>query len=129
MKKFSIVFLAAMFSLVAPISAHATNVTAHTTTDDAYKIFISTSDSVEGTQIGQGADWQTVGNWTTALTPGMTNYIHIYGQDLYGTISSILGDFKLNNADFKFANGTQSLLTNVTDWHVFTDTWGGTLVL
>jgi hypothetical protein len=45
----------------------------------------------------------------------VTHYLHVVAQDL-GEIFMFMGQFSLSDSNFEFANGTQSLLTNTTDW-------------
>lgn len=95
--------------------ASATNLSTNMTVDNGFTIYISTSDSVLGTQFGTGSDWQTTYNFSTALTPGVTNYIHVVATNAGGP-AGFIGDFSLDDALFQFSNGTQSLFTNSADW-------------
>jgi hypothetical protein len=94
------------------------------TADDAFDLYVSTNDSVAGTYVGSGYNWPTTFTFTQALTPGMPNYIHIYAWDTNFTISGVIGQFSLSDTDMLFANGTQSLLTNTTDWRMADNGWG-----
>lgn len=85
------------------------------TVDNVFQAFISTSDTVQGTLIGSGANWQVTQSFSTALTPGVTNFLHIMATD-QGPPAMFLGDFTLNDTGFHFSNGTQHLLTNTTNW-------------
>ena len=95
-----------------------TTLTANMNVDDAFSFYISTDDSVAGTFIGSGSAWWATDTFNVNLTPGVTNYLHIMASDVYGTIAMVIGDFSLSDANFQFANGTQTLLTDVTDWGV-----------
>lgn len=108
---------AILLCLSAGVSAQ-TNLNATLTTDDAFQFYISTSDSVAGTLVGTGDYWPVIHTFSAALTPGVTNYIHIAGQDVYGVIAAFLGSFTLSDASFAFANGTQSLSTDTINWKV-----------
>ena len=102
--------------LAAASSASATVLTGNLTADNDFLAYISTSDSVQGTQIGSGNNWSITFSLTpTVLTPGVTNYLHIVGID-EGPPASFVGDFSLSDAGFQFGNLTQNLLTNTTDW-------------
>jgi len=133
-------FVLAMASAVCS-TAFAAGGSANVTADNHYQIYVSKNDdSALGDFIGQsdkwglvgtdtcpGCDWQTPENWNLPdFEIGNTYYIHIIAVSDPSTKSGLLGDFSLNNANFFFDNGTQSLLTNATDWKVFTDAFGGT---
>ncbi len=94
------------------------------TVDDGYKFYVSTNDSVPGTKIGADKDWYGAESYSAALTPGITNYIHISGTDIYGVIAAFMGQFTLSDDNFHFANGTQSLLTNADEWNISTTGFG-----
>ncbi|MBL8049101.1 MAG: PEP-CTERM sorting domain-containing protein [Chthonomonas sp.] len=108
-------------ALVASVGlASATSLTLKMVADDFFEAYISTSDAVQGTQFAaQVNTWQagTV-TGTVALTPGMTNYLHIRARDVFGAPSMIVGEASLSDAGFAFGNLTQNLLTNTTDWQV-----------
>jgi hypothetical protein len=89
---------------------------ANTTTDNAFYAYISTNDAVLGTLIGSGNSWPTTFSFTTALTPGVTNYLQIEAIN-YGGPGAFIGDFSLvGGSGFQFANGGQELVTDTTDW-------------
>src|SRR4051812_37986491 len=85
------------------------------TVDNAFTTYLSTSDTVQGTQIGFGNSWPSLQNFSSLLTPGVTNFLHIVAQD-FGAPAMFIGDFTLSDAGFQFSNGTQHLLTNTTNW-------------
>lgn len=106
--------------------SQATTIDANLTVDNGFELYISTDDCQLGTLICSDDSWYDSENCTIPLTPGVTNYLHIVGND-WGVIASVLGDFKLSDDGFLFSNGTQSLLTNTTDWQVYTDSFCGSL--
>ncbi|MCE9557475.1 MAG: hypothetical protein K8R88_00845, partial [Armatimonadetes bacterium] len=63
----------------AALGAHATSLTLSMVADDYYEAYISTSDAVQGTQFSAQVNTWQFGTVTgsTALTAGMTNYLHI----------------------------------------------------
>jgi hypothetical protein len=71
-----------------------------------------------GTQVGTGSDFSTTyslsGSGTT-LVPGVKNYLEIVATNAFGA-AGFLGDFTLSDTQFQFTNGTQTLLTNTTNW-------------
>lgn len=97
-------------ALIATHIAQATTLTARTNVDNAYDIYVSTDDTVTGTSFGSGAIWPVTFVDSTLLTDGVTNYIHILARDLGGP-AMMLGEFTLDDTDFQFANGTQTLLS------------------
>lgn len=102
----------------------ATNITANMTVDDAFVAYISTDDTLTGAQIGSGTSWPTTVNFSMALTPGVTNYLHIVATD-YVAPAMFIGDFTLSDTGFSFSNGTQFLVTNTTNWGVSATGFGG----
>lgn len=111
-------FASLLLILVAPWSAaQATSINASMTVDNAFYAYVSTDDSVRGTLIGSGNNWPSTFSFSSALTAGVTNYLHIAAIN-YGGPGAFIGQFSLSDTGFKFANGTQSLLTNSTDWRV-----------
>lgn len=108
--------------------AEATTVTAHLNVDDFFQLYVSTDDSALGELVCENNGvWQETITCEIPLTPCVTNYIHVVGEDLHRVIASFIGDFTLSDEDFQFSNGTQELLTNTTDWHVYSDEFGVTL--
>lgn len=100
---------------VSGAAQSATNLTASLNVDNLFDLYVSTDDSVLGTLIGSGNDWPTTYTFTTTLTAGVDNYIHVVATDQGGP-GAFLGEFTLSNSDFAFANGTQTLLTDTTHW-------------
>jgi len=100
-------------------SGQATNLSYDATCDNEFNMYISTSPTVQGTLFGSGGDWGTTFTGSTALTPGVVNYLQVYGIN-WGGPASFIGDFTLSDSNFKFANGTQYMLTNGNkpQWYV-----------
>ncbi len=85
------------------------------TVDDDYEAYISTDPNVQGTFFMEGQDsWNSVETATVNLTPGVKNYLHIRARDVFGNPQMLIGTFKLTG-DFRFANGTQSMDSNIFD--------------
>ena len=106
------------FALVVlvPASSFATTVSGSTTADDAFFAFLSTNNSVLGTQVASGNFFRTVFTIpATALTPGVTNYLQLEVINVGGP-GGYIGDFSLSDTGFHFASGTQSLSTDITNW-------------
>ena len=106
--------------------ASATNITANFTVDDLLYAYVSTSDATLGTLVGSGpSSWFTTYSFAAALTPGVTNYLHIVASDVFGLPSMFVGDFTLSDAGFHFSNGTQFLITDTTHWGASVTGFGG----
>jgi hypothetical protein len=114
--------LAAIGLLVAlPSLASATSITATMTADDNFSMYLSTNDATLGTLICQDPDsfWGTVTTCApAALTPNTNYFLHVVANDIFGTPSMLIGTFGLTDAAFRFANNTQALNTNTTNWVV-----------
>ncbi len=80
-------------------------------------MYLGTSPSIPGTLILSGNNWGATYSVTASLQPGVTNYLLVLGYNSGGP-GSFIGDFTLNTTNFHFANGTQFLVTNPTDWFV-----------
>lgn len=98
-------------------AAQATTVDTSLTVDNSFSYYISTNDAVEGTLIGTGTAWTSTYSFSQFISPGVTNYLHVKGTDV-GAISAFIGQFSLSDSAATFANGTQALVTNTTDWGV-----------
>lgn len=103
---------AASFASATPVS---TTLTSSIRADNSYVIYLSTDNTTAGTSFGTFENWTAVASNTTTLTAGLDYYLHIYAHDT-GGIGGLLGQFSLTGTDFSFSNGTQSLLTNTTNW-------------
>lgn len=110
--------LTGVFLLCMSGGVSATNLNGVLTTDDAFQLYISTDDSVTGTLVSSGTYWPDTQTFSSALTPDVTNFIHISGQDVYGVISAFLASFTLSDLSFEFANGTQAMSTDTSNWGV-----------
>lgn len=102
--------------------AQATALSGALTADNAFFAYVSTDNSVLGTLVAQGGDWGTTFVFNNfALTPGQTYYLQIEAIN-FGGPGAFIGQFGLSDAGFQFANGTQTILTNTTDWQaIFND--------
>lgn len=108
-------------------TAHATTLTLTLTADDYADAYISTDPSVEGTRFfNKTTTWGTNLTESVALTPGVTNYLHVRARDFFGAPSMMIGVASLSDALFEFANGGQQLVTNPNDWKVSVTGWTGT---
>ncbi len=103
--------------VAAAACSHATMLTLTATADDFMDAYISTDDSVQGTQfLNKTSLWGTIDVVSVALTAGVDNYLHIRARDAFGQPSMIIGQVQLSDADFTTPNGTQYEVTNVQNW-------------
>jgi hypothetical protein len=99
-----------LFASTASASVLTTKVNA----DDLFEVFISTSDSVQGTKFGGAAGWETTYTNTTTLDNNTNYYLHIVATDT-GGIAGLLGSFALTSGHH-FANGLSTLNTGSSNW-------------
>jgi hypothetical protein len=86
------------------------------TADNGLFAYISTDDSVRGTLVASTNNWGQTASFSTAvLTPGVVNYLHIEMVN-YGGPGGLIGSYTLSGGNATFANGSQTLVTNTTDW-------------
>lgn len=126
MKSIKVLILGALLTLIISASANATTLTSNLAVDNGYSLYLSTANNIQGTLIGSANDWQTTQTFNTTLLANQTYFIHVLAYD-QGLPEAFLGDFSLSDSSFKFANNTQSLLTNATDWSSSLVGFGGTL--
>jgi hypothetical protein len=130
MKKRFLGLLAAM--MVVPAAgvfsagdAGATTLSIDMTTYAPFALYISTDDSVTGTPVDSGNGWPSTYSSSVDLTPGETNYIFVLAWDVHDS-SSLIGHFLLSDTDYTFSNGTQTLVTDTSNWGVNTSGFGDT---
>lgn len=112
-------------TVAASGAALATNLNMTLTCDDDFEAFISTNDSVQGTSfLVDDVWWPTVESGSTALTSGMTNYLHIRARDVFGSVSALIASLSLSDANFQFGNSLQTLDTDTTYWGLSLSGWG-----
>jgi len=116
MKMMVVRAVAALAVIASWSTAEATTLSGNLTADNLFDAYISTDDNVLGTLITSGISWPTTVSFSgQALTAGVTNYLHIVATD-QGKPDMFIGSFSLSDSLFHFANATQNLLTNATDW-------------
>lgn len=118
-------------TLVAAGGASATTLTFTGVADDFFEAYLSTNDSVQGTQfVAQVNTWQSgavTGN--IVLTPNVTHYLHIRARDTFGAPSMFIGSASLSDNLFFFDNATQALSTNNTNWQLSLTGFGSNYVV
>lgn len=109
--------------LAATVAQAATSLTGLVTSDNRFTAYISTNDSVLGTEIGSANNWWVPGALTASLDTGVTYFLHIVADNYYGPSdmgggnpAAILGELSLSGSGHQFANGATSLLTGVANW-------------
>jgi|GEM_PF-2660404 hypothetical protein len=99
--------------------ASATTFSGIFTADDGVAIYLGTAPGTLGTQVGDNGlatFWGTQKTLTAAsLTPGVTNYLQVIARDDTAP-GMFLGGFTLSDTGFQFANGTQTLVSDLTNW-------------
>ncbi len=114
-RSFSLLLVLSLL-FISCVGASATTISGSLTVDNAFYLYISTSDSTLGTLITSGNNWGVTTSFSgLTLTPGTTYYLHIEGINTGGP-NGFLGEFTLSDSNFQFANGTQSLLTDTANW-------------
>ncbi|MBR0725072.1 PEPxxWA-CTERM sorting domain-containing protein [Bradyrhizobium manausense] len=123
------VAFALAFSGLGATASQAATLTGNLTADNQFSVYISTNDSSIGTLLTQGNNWPTTYSFSTNLTSG-TYYLHVVGDNFFGPANmaggnpdAFLGQFSLTG-NYVFSNGSQSLLTNTTNWRA-SDATGG----
>jgi hypothetical protein len=106
-------------SLFAASCASATVLSSTVHADNTFIAYVSTSNTVAGTQFSSGSNWEIGTPGSVSLTAGQDYYLHVYATDV-GGVAGLLGQFTLSNTDFTFGNNTQTLLTGIANWTVNT---------
>jgi len=113
MKKAIICILAVT---LAASFAKAETLSGSFTVDNGFTAYLSTSATVQGTELASGENWTTAFALpSTSLVSGQTYFLQIDAYNTGGP-GSLVGDFNLSDSTFGFSNGTQSLHTDTTDW-------------
>jgi hypothetical protein len=100
-------------------SAAATTLTSKLSVDNGFIAYISTSDTVTGTEFSRGADWGSTITGTANLVNGVTYYLHIYAYDDNASptdAAGLLGQFNLGDDKHLFSNASTTLTTNTVNW-------------
>lgn len=122
MKKsiFAAAIAAAAVLFAAPASA--TLLTGTLRVDDQFDAYFSTNNGVQGDLIASGDDWRATYTLSDAMTAGQSGFLHIVAHNVGGA-GGFLGAFYFSDSNFKFANGTQTLLTGDSAWTYNTTGW------
>ena len=108
--------LSGLAAILCVQCANATSLSGGLTADNAFYAYISTDNTVLGTLVASGNDWGTTATLSDySLTPGQTYYLQVEAIN-YGGPGAFIGQFDLSDTDFQFANGSQAILTDTTDW-------------
>lgn len=96
--------------------AHASTISGKFNVDNAFFAYLSTNNTSLGTLVASGNNWGTTYTFSNfALTAGQTYYLQVEAINEGGP-GGFLGQFTLSDTAFHFANGSQTLLTETTDW-------------
>ncbi|AHG90517.1 PEP motif putative anchor domain protein [Gemmatirosa kalamazoonensis] len=107
-------------------TAGAQSLSGTLTMDDAFQVYLGTSATTLGVAIpgANGNSWPTdVTFGPQALTPGTNYWLQIVATNSGGP-GAFIGQFSLTGG-FHFANTTQSLLTNTTEWSLRSGSFAG----
>ncbi len=116
--------VAVLASLLASGIANAqVTISGFATADNSFQASISTSATDAGTPWFSGDSWPTTFSGSTVITDPGTYYLQVRAQD-FGRPEMFIGYFTLTGPDATFANGSQVLTTNTTDWVVSTAGFG-----
>lgn len=106
----------AVLTLAFAANASATTLSGNLTADNEFNLYLSTDASILGTLIASGNNWGSTFSFNNAaLVSGQVYYLHVVATD-WGRPEAFIGEFNLSDSGFTFVNGSQNLLTNVTDW-------------
>ncbi|MCC6699496.1 MAG: PEP-CTERM sorting domain-containing protein [Candidatus Hydrogenedentes bacterium] len=94
------------------------------TTDNAFSMYISDDPTVDGTLIASDGVWTDAFSGSYDITSGAVLYLHIYGYNNGGP-GGFIGDFTLSDDSYSFANGTQYLTSDLTNWSASETGWTG----
>jgi hypothetical protein len=92
------------------------------TADNFFTASVSTSATTVGPTWFAGNSWPSTFSGTLDITDGGTYFLHVIAQD-FGRPEMFIGRFTITGSG-TFANGTQTLVTNDTDWVVSTSNPG-----
>lgn len=107
--------------------ARATDLSAQLNVDNDFAVYVSPSDSTLGTLVADYSvanQWEITRSFTTPLTPGTTQYIHVVSTDRGGGYAMFLGQFNLSDSGLAFGDGAQTLLTGSPLWQVSKTAFG-----
>lgn len=109
---------------VAISDSHAATLSGDINVDNSHTTYISTDDSVAGTQVATGSDWTITNSFSGVnLEAGRPYFLHVNGVDAGGP-AAFLGDFTLTGGGHSFAGGGTTVTTG-TNWLVSTTGWSG----
>ncbi|MDD5432002.1 MAG: PEP-CTERM sorting domain-containing protein [Candidatus Omnitrophica bacterium] len=120
-------FLVALISLVVftPVYASTVTLSGDVVVDRQFTVWINDTDAnflnaqlITGGSSANPDPDSAQTHFSTQLTPGHDYYLTVLGAATITNLAGFIGDFTLSGSGFKFANGTQYLLSNATDWTV-----------
>ena len=125
MKKSLLAAAIAATTVLFAAPASATLLTGTMTVDNEFQAYFSTNNAQQGSLITSGTSWQTTYSLSQAMTAGQSGFLHIVAKNTGGP-GGFLGAFAFSDSNFKFANGTQSLLTGDSAWTYNNTGWTNT---
>lgn len=114
--------LAFTFTLLIFYTSSHAELSSTMTVDNQFEVYLSTDDSVQGNLITSGDNWTTTYDFTAELKTGQDYYLHIHARDTGGP-AAFLGEFTISGSEHVFANSSNELVSNTTDWSVSLTGW------
>lgn len=122
-----LVFASAVLGAAATLaSAQVATLIAHATADNSFQMSISTDPSLQGDVFLSGNNWFVTFDGKYDFTAPGTYYIQVVAQD-FGDPASFIADLTVNNGSL-FTSGSDRLVTDLTNWSLFTGGFGVTPV-
>ncbi len=90
------------------------HVAATVTADDSYSLYVSTSDSVLGTLIGNGSGWETAETLDFVVPMNQKLYLHVVGANGGEGLAGVIAQLKLSS--YIFLETDSTLLVSDTNW-------------
>jgi hypothetical protein len=110
-------FTSSLVTLASTNEKETVQLNAKIAADDTLSYYISTSDTERGVLISKGTLKQVVTS-SYKLTQGNKYYIHVEAKDTGGAIAGFIGRFDLNGTGFKFKDGSNVLITDISSFRV-----------
>lgn len=110
-------WMLAVSAMASAAAVGATTLSAALNVDDRFTLYLSQDDSVLGTAVLSGDYWPTTYRLQDWALGGDTWFLHLVATD--GAMpAGWVGEFRLSDDGYRFANGTQRLVSNTADWTV-----------
>jgi hypothetical protein len=122
-KNLVVVTLNLLFCVIFSSSVLAGSLSGRIRVDDEFRMYLSSSDTQQGTLIASGNQWYATYAISASLNDGQEYYLHVYGKDTGGAVG-FLAEFTLAGNYHRFSNNSSRIVTNTSNWKVSTTGWG-----